>query len=102
MRKKFAIALPQEKAGPVTDFFDARLGPDEAFEIDNSDIFQHTRSKARFLKGFVIIESKVELDVVAVYTVGDREGNVVSLDVERALPRWPNMSDDVRGPAPQP
>jgi hypothetical protein len=67
-RKKIATALPGEEPGPVSKFFDARLGPDEALEIDCRDIFKHAESRANFLKGFVVIESKVELDVVAVYT----------------------------------
>ena len=32
-RKKIAVALPSEKAGPVSRFFEARLGPDEALEM---------------------------------------------------------------------
>src|ERR1044072_2632277 len=41
LRKKFAIALPGEKAGKVSRFYDAKLGPDEAFEIDCPDILRH-------------------------------------------------------------
>src|SRR5205814_1986596 len=67
-RKKIAIALPGEKAGRVTRFFPARLGPDEALEIDCEDIRRHAESPEGFLKGFVVIETEVELDVVAVYT----------------------------------
>src|SRR5262250_1218442 len=37
-RKKVAIALPSEKPGPVSKFFEAKLGPDEALEIDCPDI----------------------------------------------------------------
>lgn len=33
-RKKVAIALPGEQPGRVSPFFEAKLGPDEAFEID--------------------------------------------------------------------
>ncbi|MEK6302146.1 MAG: hypothetical protein AABO41_15660 [Acidobacteriota bacterium] len=40
-RKKVAIALPGEKAGPVSRFFDAQLKPDEALEIDCADIYAH-------------------------------------------------------------
>jgi hypothetical protein len=101
-RKKFAIALPQETPGPVTEFFDTGLGPDQAFEIDNADIFRHTRSNTPFLKGFVIIHSKVELNVVAVYTVAGQEGQVVSLDVERVSPRRINRGAEPRSPVPAP
>jgi len=85
--KKFAVALPEEKAGPVTKFFEARLSADEALEIDNEDIFRHTQSRPGFLKGFVVIETKVELDVVAVYTAAGANGQVETLHTERVPPR---------------
>lgn len=86
-RKKIATALPSEQTGQVTKFFDGRLGPDEALEIDRKDIFKHANQDIEFLKGFVIIESKVELDIVAVYTVAGREQQVVTIHTERVLPR---------------
>jgi len=86
-RKKFAIALPGEQPGPVSEFSDAKLGPDEALEIDCRDIFEHTQSTDRFLKGFAVIESDVELDVVAVYTAAGASGGIETLDVERVSPR---------------
>jgi hypothetical protein len=49
-RKKIAIGLPGEQPGPVSRFFEATLGADEALEIDRRDIFQHVGS-AQFLKG---------------------------------------------------
>jgi CARDB len=85
-RKKIAIGLPGEQPGPVSRFFEARLGADEALEIDRRDIFQHVGSD-RFLKGFVVIESPMELDVVAVYTAAGREGFVETLHTERVMPR---------------
>jgi hypothetical protein len=86
-RKKIAVALPEEKPGPVSKFFDANLGPDQALEIDCPDIFKHAETDADFLKGFVVIESDVELDVVAVYTAAGRDGQVVTLHTERVYPR---------------
>jgi hypothetical protein len=85
-RKKVAIGLPSEQPGPVSRFFDAKLGPDEALEIDRRDIFQHVGAD-RFLKGFVVIECPIELDVVAVYTAAGREGSVETLHTERVAPR---------------
>jgi len=85
-RKKVAVALPGERPGPVSQFFDAKLGPDQAFEIDCQDIRRHAQTTAVFLKGFVVIESDVELDVVAVYTVA-REVQVESIHTERVAPR---------------
>ena len=86
-RKKVAVALPNERPGPVSKFFDAKLGPDEALEIDRRDIEKHADSKADFLKGYVVIESETELDVVAVYTAAGREQMVASIHTERVAPR---------------
>ena len=81
-RKKIAIALPGERAGKVTDFFPAKLGPDEALEIDRDDMFQHI-GEAGFVKGFVIVESNVDLDVVVVYTAAGSDGRVETIEIER-------------------
>jgi hypothetical protein len=86
-RKKFAIALPGERPGPVSTFFRAKLGPDEAFEIDCPDIFRRTNAKEGFLKGFVVIETPLELDVVAVYTAAGGTGRVETMELERVKPR---------------
>jgi hypothetical protein len=88
LRKKFAVALPGEKAGPVSQFFGAVLQPDQALEIDCADILQHLKMKG-FVKGFVVILSPRELDVVAVYTAaGSPGGPVVTLELER-VPKRP-------------
>lgn len=86
-KKKFAVALPGEKPGKVSKFFDAKLGTDEAFEIDCPDIFRHTETNASFLKGFAVIESPMELDVVAVYTAAGSTGSVEAIELERVKPR---------------
>jgi hypothetical protein len=86
-RKKIAIALPGEKPGPVSEFFRAKLGPDEALEIDREDILKHAESGDGLLKGFVVIQSHVELDVVAVYTAAGRDQLVETLHTERVPPR---------------
>jgi hypothetical protein len=86
-RVKFARALPGFRAGPVSNFHAAKLGPDEAMEIDCPDIRKLARTDDAFLKGFLVIESETELDVVAVYTAAGREGEVETLDIERVPPR---------------
>jgi hypothetical protein len=103
-RKKVAIALPGEQPGRVSDFFDAKLGPDEALEIDCPDIMRHADTSADFLKGFVILESDVELDVVAVYTAAGASGQVETLHTERVVPRRQEVGlpDLVPVPDPQP
>ena len=85
-RKKVAIALPEEKAGRISRFFDAKLGPDEAMEIDCPDILRHAHAEG-FVKGFVVIESELELDIVGVYTTAGSTGQVGSFFLERVPPR---------------
>ena len=106
-RKKFAVALPGEKAGRVTKFFPAKLGPDEAFEIDCPDILRKAEAKEPFLKGFAVLESDTPLDVVAVYTAAGSTGRVETLDLERVPARKneqppPTKPDLIPVPDPEP
>jgi hypothetical protein len=68
--KKVAMARGQdEPRGPISDRETVTLKLDEAVEIDCLDIAKLLKDKkALSPKGFVVIESPVELDVVAVYT----------------------------------
>jgi hypothetical protein len=92
-KKKIAVALPEEKAGRVTKFFDVKLGPDEALEIDCQDILKYARDELKyardedFFKGFVVIETSFELDVVAVYTAAGSTRQVETLFIERVPQR---------------
>ena len=86
-RVKVAIGLPGLRPGPVSPFHDVELGPDEALEIDNADIHKLARSDGDFLKGFVVIESSTELDVVAVYTAAGRDDQIQVLHMERVPAR---------------
>ncbi|NIV14178.1 MAG: hypothetical protein GWN62_23765 [Aliifodinibius sp.] len=86
-RKKVAIALPGEQPGRVSKFINAKLGPDEALEIDCPDIRKLTDSQEDFLKGFVVIETDVELDIVAVYTAASKDKQVETFHIEHVLPR---------------
>ena len=86
-RVKVAIALPGLQPGPVSPFHTSGLEPDEALEIDCPDIFKLARHDRDFLKGFVVIESRTELDVVAVYTASGQEGTVETLHMERVAAR---------------
>jgi hypothetical protein len=86
-RKKVAVAGRRERPGPVSKFFDAKLGPDEALEIDCPDIRSHAQVHQEFLKGFVVIESDSELDIVAVYTAAGEDGQVETIEIERVPAR---------------
>jgi hypothetical protein len=50
-------------------------------------IREHAPSHEEFLKGFVVIESDIDLDVVGVYTAAGDDGQVRALEVERVRPR---------------
>jgi hypothetical protein len=80
-RFKVAVALPR-KAGPVSPFQPLRLRSDEALEIDWKTILELVAEK--FVKGFVVLESPTELDVVAVYTAAPEKG-METIHVERVF-----------------
>jgi hypothetical protein len=101
-RKKVAVGLPQQQPGPVSKFHDGRLGPDQALEIDCRDIFQLAEAPAEFLKGFVVIESDVELDVVVVYTAAGAQEQVETLHLERVPPRRRELGLPDLVPIPDP
>jgi hypothetical protein len=59
------------------------LKPDQALEIECRDIMART-PQMRLYKGFVVIQSDAEFDVVGVYTASQSpEGRVVVLEIER-------------------
>lgn len=87
-RKKVAVALPGERPGHVSAFTFNTLGPDEALEIDCADIYNRVGlPECCFLKGFVVIQSLVELDVVAVYSAAGADKMLETLDIEYIAPR---------------
>jgi hypothetical protein len=81
-RKKFAVGLPEQKPGPVTRWADGIIGPDKTIEIDRREI-ERAVTEGGFLKGFIVIESPFELDVVVVYTGAGVERLVSTLHTER-------------------
>lgn len=100
-RKKFAVALPNEESARPTGFFDARLGPDAALEIDCPDIVRHLHQagmEGEFFKGFAVIQSKDELDVVAVYTAAS--WRVETLHTERVPARQVGLESPPEEPPP--
>ena len=88
IRKRFSVALPGEKAGPLSDWFEAKLDSANSFEIDCPDILKHLKQE-KFAKGFAIIESKAELEVVAVYTAAGATKQVETMEVQRVQWRRP-------------
>ena len=80
--KRFAIALPEERPGKISEFARGVLAPDEAMLIDCENIYKHTGvPPGQFLEGYALLYSLSELDVVSVYTAGHSE--VETLHTER-------------------
>jgi hypothetical protein len=101
-RTKLAIANPLH-VGPVSAFtppYD--LGPDEAFEIDRQHITLSWPllfpglTAPNFIKGYLVIESDIELDVVAVYTTAQTAtGAVTNFYTERVSARCVPVCEDL-------
>ena len=83
-RKKAVVALSQEseERGIISEWREERLRSDEALDVDCLDIQKLLQGGQPVGDGFVVIESRVPLDVVAVYTT---EGP--SIDVEYIQPK---------------
>jgi hypothetical protein len=89
LRWKVALTLPGVVPGPITAFSEAELKPDQALEIECRDIVGKS-PRMRFYKGFVVIQSETEFDVVGVYTAAQAgDGRVVALEIERVPVRRP-------------
>lgn len=83
-RQKFALTRAGETPGPISPFSGAVLAPDQALEIDCTDIARRSQQRLSFLKGFAVLQSPSELDVVAVYTAASSpRGTVTALEIER-------------------
>jgi hypothetical protein len=94
-RWKVALAdIAGRHVSRISAFQQASLRPDEALEIDAGDISKVILiPQPDFVKGFVVIESPCELDVVAVYTVlpaagpASQPSGVVAFHTERVPAR---------------
>ena len=89
-RWKVAIALPG-KPGAISAYQSLTLGPDAALEIDCDQMgkaFPPTPRPPSFGKGYAVIETDIELDVVAVYTAAQSAtAPITSFSMERLQPR---------------
>jgi hypothetical protein len=82
LRKKLAA-----QAGQITPFVDGQLKPDEATSVDCSQVQGFGIPFIHGFEGFLVVESTLSVDVVAVYTAGPRGGEVSSIDVEHVPER---------------
>jgi hypothetical protein len=83
IRFKFASALRDGRSGTVSPFAEIKLGPDQTISLDCAQVYELLRAKPGFIDGFAVIESNVELEVVAVYTAAGENGQVATMQTER-------------------
>lgn len=80
LRMKIAVA-----GGPISGFKRSALDPDGAAKVDCSSIANFGIHAIHGVEGFLVIESDLSLDVIAVYTAG--KSDVQSIDVETVRER---------------
>lgn len=101
LRWKVAVASPG-RPGPVSAYSRTLvLGPDMALEIDCPQIRQVVQPlfpppPPTFVKGYVVIECDIEVDVVAVYS-GTQSANLLltTFHTERVQPRCVPVCEDL-------
>jgi hypothetical protein len=107
--RKVALAEPVgTDPGPfsVTPFKAATLGPDGAIRIDCGQIagffcpINGVCIDFTAIDGFLVLNSPVELDVVAVYTARSANGEVETIDVEAIQPRQIRKQIQIRAEEP--
>ena len=89
IRKKFALANPNELPGKISPWFIASLKTDEAMRVDCGSIYKHLGIvPGTFIDGFAVLQipSTRELDVVGVYTANPGTG-VSTIHMERVAGR---------------
>jgi len=103
MWKKAVIALTEPEQGRPSEKLWFKLGPDHATEADCNEIYklvgkQPTLQNPRpFVKGFLVIESWAQLDVVGVYTAstpGTTAGAVLSTSITEDIEYIPASNVD--------
>ena len=87
-RKKFVLALINQKQSKPTGFSTEEFGPDFAFAVECAEIMKRL-GVSGFATGFAVFQSGRELDIVAVYTTAATPtGPVSTLHMER-VPKRP-------------
>jgi hypothetical protein len=101
--KKVVLALSEfEKPRPPSEKIPFGLNPDYAFEIDCQDIYKIGQfGNMPFAKGFVVITTPLELDMVGVYT-SISSTNDITLDVETITPKLIRTIRPIPTPLPTP
>ena len=101
LTKKVVLALSEDVTPrPPSQKISYRIRPDYAFEIDCQDIMKISQTTSPFIKGFVVIETLKQLDVVGVYTstnlmMNNTDLEVVPLSPKAILPATPTTAADI-------
>lgn len=69
-------------SGDISGFIKGELKSDQATKVDCSQLGKFGPQPIHGFEGFLVIESPLSLDVVAVYTAAGDTGKVASIDVE--------------------
>lgn len=72
--------------GNISPFLPLSLNPDQAMEVDCTQIRKVANDTSQFPEGFVVVESDSSLDDVAGYTAG-HEGKLQTFAMERVPER---------------
>ena len=82
-RMKLAVSTSTQIDPPlISSFINESLKPDQATKVDCSRIREFGLHLIHGFEGFLVIESTLSLDVVAVYTAAKNGGEIESMDVE--------------------
>ena len=85
---KFRVKVALGGEGLISKFIDDALGPDEVTRYVCGDIREKFgMNLIHGAEGFLVIESTLSLDVIAVYTAGPVGQAVASIDVENVRER---------------
>ena len=86
VRMRTKVALGGKRL--ISKFLEASLGPDEVTRFVCRDLRdKFDLNLIHGAEGFLVIESTLSIDVIAVYTAGPLGGNVASIDVEQVQER---------------
>jgi hypothetical protein len=84
---KVAVASPLQSTQAVSPFAPLELIPDGAGDLTCKQILKQSHQQVPFMTGFVVVESKTQLDVVPVYTATDPSGKSISIEVKPTAAR---------------
>jgi hypothetical protein len=83
---KFEIRMKMASPIGISKWITGGIGPDGVLRITCADLKKFKVRQIHGFEGFFVVESPCSLDLIAVYTAGNKE-SVVSIDVENVKER---------------